>query len=286
MKAIGMLLTVGAMVVPQMVHAAELPTKPVLTLEVAKAVGVAAEAEAIKRKATVVVVVVDDGGHAVYLSRLDDTQVASVEVGIGKARTAAIFKRPSKVFEDQIRDGRVAALALPGATPLQGGVPLVLDGVVIGAIGVSGNTPQEDEDIAKVGAAALESAVHAVSPPVSYFKADDVRAAFAKGAVLFDGEGGRNYMVHASHREAAGMVEVHQDDTDIIYVLDGWATFVTGGAVEGGAATGPGEIRGSSIRAGDTRRIVKGDVLIVPNGTPHWFKDVSAPFNYYVVKVR
>ena len=87
------------------------------------------------------------------LHRLDDTQVASVEVGIGKARTAAIFRRPSKEFEDQTRSGRVAALALPGATPLQGGIPITVDGKVIGAIGVSGNTPQEDEDIAKVGAA-------------------------------------------------------------------------------------------------------------------------------------
>jgi glc operon protein GlcG len=85
------------------------------------------------------------------LHRLDDTQVASVDVGIGKARTAAIFRRPSAVFEDQIRDGRVAALALPGATPLKGGLPIVYRGKVIGAIGVSGNTPQEDEDIAKAG---------------------------------------------------------------------------------------------------------------------------------------
>ena len=115
----------------------------------------AAEMGAKKRGATVVIVVVDDGGHILLLERLDDTQVASVEVGIGKARTAAIFRRPSKEFEDQIRNGRVAALALPGATPLQGGIPIVVDGQVVGAIGVSGNTPQEDEDIAKVGAAAL-----------------------------------------------------------------------------------------------------------------------------------
>jgi glc operon protein GlcG len=126
-----------------------------LTLSAAKKMVAAAEAEAIKRGATVVIVVVDDGGHVILLERLDDTQVASVEVGIGKARTAAIFRRPSKVFEDQIREGRVAALALPGATPLQGGVPVVVDGKVIGAIGASGNTPQEDEEIAKAGAAAM-----------------------------------------------------------------------------------------------------------------------------------
>jgi len=140
---------------------AELPVKQVLTLNVAKRIAAAAEAEATRRGSTVVIVVVDDGGHTIVLERLDDTQVASVEVGIGKARTAAIFRRPSKVFEDQIREGRVAALALPGATPLQGGIPITVNGKVIGAIGVSGNTPQEDEDIAKAGAAASAGAIAA-----------------------------------------------------------------------------------------------------------------------------
>ncbi|MEW5976008.1 MAG: heme-binding protein [Acidobacteriota bacterium] len=135
------------------------PTKPVLTLQMAKQAVASAEAEAHKRGATVVIAVVDDGGHLLLLERLDDTQVASVEVAIGKARTAAIFRRPSKEFEDQVRNGRVAALALPGATALQGGVPVFLGGKVVGAVGVSGNTPQEDEDIAKVGAAAVDGAV-------------------------------------------------------------------------------------------------------------------------------
>lgn len=234
------------------------------------------------------IVVVDDGGHVLFLQRLNDTQVASVDVGIGKARTAAIFRRPSKVFEDQIREGRVAALALPGATPLQGGVPLEVDGRVVGAIGVSGNTPQEDEDIAKAGAAALSVATGGAegAPAVSYWKSADVAAAFAKGSVLFGGEDGRNYMVHASHRDGPGMAEVHTLDADIIYVLEGSATFVTGGTVENARTTGLNEIRGSAIRDGETRRISKGDVLIVPSGTPHWFKDVSGPLNYYVVKVR
>ena len=133
----------------------ETPVKPVLTLGVAKKAVEAAEKEAARRGATVVIAVVDDGGHLILLERLDDTQVASVDVGIGKARTAAIFRRPSKVFEDQVRDGRVAALALPGATPLQGGIPIIIDGKVAGAIGVSGNTPQEDEEIAIVGASAV-----------------------------------------------------------------------------------------------------------------------------------
>ena len=140
---------------------AQLPTKQVLPLNVAKRIAEAAEREAMKRGATVVIAVVDDGGHLIPLERLDDTQVASVDVAIGKARTAAIFRRPSKEFEDQIKDGRVAALALPGATPLQGGIPIVAAGKVVGAIGVSGNTPQEDEDIAKVGAAAALGAMQA-----------------------------------------------------------------------------------------------------------------------------
>ena len=137
---------------------AELPTKKVLTLGMAKKLVAAAEAEAKKRGATVVIAVVDDGGQLILLERLDDTQVASVEVAIGKARTAAIFRRPSKVFEDQVKNGRVAALALPGATPLQGGIPISVDGKVIGAIGASGNSPQEDEEIALAGAAVTATA--------------------------------------------------------------------------------------------------------------------------------
>src|SRR5215471_8807890 len=138
---------------------AELPTKRVLTLGMAKKLVAAAEAEAKKRGATVVIAVVDDGGQLILLERLDDTQVASVEVAIGKARTAAIFRRPSKEFEDQVKNGRVAALALPGATPLQGGIPITVDGKVIGAIGASGNNPQEDEEIALAGASVTAAAV-------------------------------------------------------------------------------------------------------------------------------
>ena len=135
---------------------AQLADKKVLTLQAAKKIAAAAEAEAKKQHARVVIAVVDDGGNLILLERLDDTQVASVEVGIGKARTAAIFRRPSKEFEDQIRTGRIAALALPGATPLQGGVPIIFEGKVIGAIGVSGETPAQDEELAKVGASVIK----------------------------------------------------------------------------------------------------------------------------------
>lgn len=159
MKIIANSITILLLLLAPAALRAQLPVKQVLTLDVAKKIAAAAEAEAKKRGATVVIAVVDDGGYLLVLERLDDTQVASVDVGIAKARTAAIFRRPSKVFEDQIRDGRVAALALTGATPLQGGILIVINGKVIGAIGVSGNSPQEDEDIAKVGAASAAAAI-------------------------------------------------------------------------------------------------------------------------------
>jgi glc operon protein GlcG len=96
----------------------------------------------------------------------------------------------------------------------------------------------------------------------------------------------RIYKVHASHRDGAGMVEVHERDTDIVYVLEGSATLVTGGEMVDGKPTATEEIRGASIRGGETQRIVPGDVIIIPNGVPHWFKEVPGPLNYYVVKVR
>lgn len=136
---------------------AQVLEKKTLSLQAAKKVAAAAEADARAKGARVVIAVVDEGGHLLLLERLDDTQVASVDVGIGKARTAAIFRRPSKVFEDQIRNGRVTALGLPGVTALQGGVPIIIDHQVIGAIGVSGETPQQDEDIAITGARAMET---------------------------------------------------------------------------------------------------------------------------------
>jgi glc operon protein GlcG len=129
--------------------------KKTLSLEAALRVAARAADEARARAVGVVIAVVDDGGHLIVLHRMDDTQVASVNVGIGKARTAAIYRRPSRDFEEQIRGGRVAALALADSTPLQGGIPIKLDGKVIGAIGVSGDTPQVDEAIAIAGAAAF-----------------------------------------------------------------------------------------------------------------------------------
>lgn len=136
---------------------AQLIEKTALTLEGAKKIAAVAEAKAKAEGARVVIAVVDEGGSLLLLQRLDDTQVASVNVGIDKARTAAIYRRPSKVFEDQVKNGRVSALALHGAVALQGGVPIIVGGSVIGAIGVSGETPSQDEAIAIAGAAVAAS---------------------------------------------------------------------------------------------------------------------------------
>ncbi|MGE0812601.1 MAG: heme-binding protein [Vicinamibacterales bacterium] len=133
--------------------------KPTLTLAAARVAVQAAEAEAARRGLGVVTVVVDASGTIIQLSRMDAAQVGSVNVGIGKARTAALFRRPSRVFEEQIANGRIAALALADATPLQGGVPIVLGGTVVGAVGVSGDSPSVDEDIATAGVRALESTI-------------------------------------------------------------------------------------------------------------------------------
>ena len=265
--------------------------KKSLTLDGARRVITAAQAEAKRNNAGGVIAVVDDGGHLISLDRLDNTFAAGAEISVGKARTAVLFKRPTKFFEDVIKGGRTSMVALPDFTPLQGGVPIIVDGQVVGGVGVSGaSSAQQDEEFALAGAAALMTTTAesngSIGPAVSYWSSRDVTAAFAKGAVLFDGGGGRNYMVHASRREKPGMAEVHTRDTDIIHVLEGSAAFVTGGTLIDGKATAPDELRGSSIASGERRRIAKGDVLIVPAGTPHWFEDVRGPLTYYVVKVH
>jgi glc operon protein GlcG len=285
MKLILNLALLAALLSYGAVARAQLIEKKVLTLEAADRIVAAAEAEAKQRNATVVIVVVDDGGYPLVLKRLNDTQVASVDVGIAKARTAAIFRRPSREFEQQIKNGRLASLVLPGATPLQGGIPLIVNGKVIGAIGVSGNTPQEDEDIALAGATAFAAAaaMPGAAPKPTYFPAGQVKKAFEKGMPLIEIA---NYKVHASHRDAPGIAEVHTRDTDIIYMLEGAATLVTGGAVVDGKHIESEEIRGKEVKGGETREISKGDVIVIPHGTPHWFKEVKGPINYYVVKVR
>jgi glc operon protein GlcG len=256
-----------------------------LGLEGARKAAAAAEAKAKSLGAGSAIAVVDQGGNLLYLARLDGTFAAGSMISIGKARTAALFKRPTKFFEDVVNNGRTTMVALSDFTPLQGGVPILVDGEVVGGIGVSGAmSASQDEEVAMAGAAALGSSPASAtsSMDIFYLESAKVAAAFQKGMPLLEVS---DYKVHASHREKAGEAEIHTGETDIIYMLEGSATFVTGGSVVGGREIGPGEIRGAEIAGGTVRKLSKGDVIIVPKGTPHWFKDVSGPVNYYVVKV-
>jgi glc operon protein GlcG len=269
--------------------------KKSLTIDGAKKVIAGAVAYAKKNNAPGgVIAVVDEGGNLMALERLDGTFAAGATISIGKARTAVLFKRPTKVFEDIIKNGRTAMVALPDAyfTPLQGGIPITVDGQVVGGVGVSGAaSAQQDEEMAIAGANVLSmdaksSDVKSTNkPPVLFFDAKQVSTSFSTGSVLLN-EGDRNYMVHTSRRDKPGMAEVHELDTDIIYVLEGNATFVTGGTVMDAKEIAPDEVRGSRIEGGDARQLSKGEVIIVPNNTPHWFKEVNGQFLYYTIKVR
>lgn len=130
--------------------------KPILTLEDAKRIAAAAEAEAKSNDWRVVIAVVDDGGHLLYLERSHDTQFGSVETAIQKALAAVAFQRPTKTSEDAVQNGRLIHLALPGVIPAEGGVPLQIDGVVVGGLGISGVRSFQDGQIAAAGLAVLE----------------------------------------------------------------------------------------------------------------------------------
>src|SRR5690242_18926184 len=259
----------------------EIADRKTLTLDGARRAIAAAVAQAHKNHVGGVIAVVDDGGNLMALERVDGTFAAGANISIGKARTAALFQKPTRAFEEIIGKGRTAMVALNDFTPLQGGVPITVDGQIVGAVGVSGAaTAQQDEELAMAAA----SAVSRGPAPVTFFDSTDVRAAFDTGSVLFNQ--GESYMVHASRREMAGMAEIHTKDADIVYVLDGTATLVTGGTAVDPKVTEADELRGSSIEGGEAHQLRKGDVIIVPAGVPHCFKEVSNPFLYYVVKAR
>src|SRR6266567_3529297 len=273
---------------------AQVTDKKTLTIDGAKKVIAASVASAKKNSAPgAVIAVVDDGGNLMALERLDGTFSAGANISIGKARTAVMFKKPTRFFEELINSngkGRTVMTALDNFTPLIGGIPITVDGQIVGGVGVSGAaSADQDEKLAIAGSNAFATGTSAMADPpaqISYFEKSKVDAAFAKGAILLDGSDGRNYMVHASRREKPGQAEIHTKDTDVIYVLDGTATFVTGGEAVDTKEIAANELRGSSIRNGETRQIAKGDVIVVPNGIPHQFLEVTSPFLYYVVKVR
>ncbi|MBA2658063.1 MAG: heme-binding protein [Nitrosospira sp.] len=129
--------------------------KLILTLDDAKMITAAAESEARRNDWPVVIAIVDDGAHLLHLLRLDNTQFGSIDVAIQKARAAIAFRRPTKVWEEHISDGRMRYLGLPGTLPIEGGLPITVNGQFIGAIGVSGVRSNEDAQIAQAGLLAL-----------------------------------------------------------------------------------------------------------------------------------
>jgi len=265
--------------------AADVADQSVLTLDGAKKVAAAAVEYAHSHQAPGgAIAIVDTAGQVIYLERLDGTFPAAPGISIGKARTAVMFRKPTRVFEDLVNKGRVTMTTLPDVTPftpLQGGVPIEANGRVVGAIGVSGAaSAQQDDEIATAGAESFAKS-HAATAAVIHVPRRDVEQGFKRDANLVSEAG---FRVNASRRDGPGEAEVHLIDTDIFYVLEGSATFVTGGEVVDPRQLSAEEIRGSAIAHGDERRLAKGDVITIPRGVPHWFKRVETPFTYYVVK--
>ena len=118
--------------------------------------------------------------------------------------------------------------------------------------------------------------------PVTYVDSEKVSAALAKGGALAKGD---DFTVSGARRTGPGQVEVHEKETDIFYIVDGEATFVTGGKMIGGKQTRANQWLGDDIQGGETHHLAKGDVITIPAGTPHWFKEVPKSINYYMVKV-
>jgi uncharacterized protein GlcG (DUF336 family)/mannose-6-phosphate isomerase-like protein (cupin superfamily) len=256
---------------------------PALTYEGARRAAEVANAVASERGVTPVIAVVDAGGDLVYLLRPDDAQVASTNVSVDKARTAAIYRRPSKDFEDQASGGRPSALHLARAVPLQGGMPIEQDGVVVGAIGVSGaSSADEDQELAVIGSRAFAASSRQTNG-ATFFPRDVVDATFAKGGLLLDTT---RYKIDAGRRTAPGEVEYHERVVDVMHVVEGSATVVTGGQMREAREVSPGELRAPAVDGGTPQRLSAGDVLAIPNGVPHQFTEVSDPFLYFVVKVE
>jgi glc operon protein GlcG len=256
---------------------------PALSAAEARKAAETVAAECARRGVSPVCAVVDAGGDLICIWRPDGAQVASVGVATDKARTAAIYRRPSKDFEDQASGGRASALHLARAVPLQGGIPIVRDGQVIGAVGVSGaSSADEDQELAIMGAEAL-SAQNGSANGAAFFDEEAVRARFATGGLLLDAGA---YKLDAGRREAPGEVEYHAHTVDVMHVVQGSATVVTGGEMIGVRSAGDGELRADSVTGGHAEELSEGDVLAIPAGVPHQFTRVSDPFLYFVVKVE
>ena len=289
------ILTALALVTLVATSPAQIVEKKSLNLEGAKKAIAAAVDYAKKNSAPGgVIAVVDEGGNLMALERLDGTFAMGSTISVGKARTAVLFKKPTRFFEELINKGRTAMTALDGFTPLIGGIPIVIDGQVVGGIGVSGAaSANQDEELALAGANALTGAPKVENPMSSkggsdpaiaaatFVASTQVSAAFAKGMPLLETAG---YKVHASRRVEPGQAEIHTLDTDVIYVVDGGATLVTGGKVPDAKAIAPNELRGSKIEGGEEHQIAKGDAVVIPNGLPHQFTGVKGELHYFVCK--
>ena len=256
---------------------------PALSAADARRSAQAVASECARRGVSPVCAVVDAGGDLVCIWRPDAAQVASVGVATDKARTAAIYRRPSKDFEDQASGGRASALHLARAVPLQGGIPITREDQVIGAVGVSGaSSADEDQELAVLGADAL-SAENGSANGATLFDESAIRAKFATGGLLLDAGA---YKLDAGRREAPGEVEYHAHTVDVMHVVEGTATVVTGGEMVGVRRAGDGELRADSVTGGEPHALSAGDVLAIPAGVPHQFTRVSDPFLYFVVKVE
>ena len=261
---------------------------PALTYDLARLASEAVAAAATQRGVAPVAAVVDAYGELVHLWRPDAAQIASVNVSIDKARTAAIYRRPSKDFEEQASGGRPSALHLARAVPLQGGMPIVHDGTVIGAVGVSGaSSAPEDQELATLGAEAASAASRASSNGHAngavHISKSDLDERFETGGILLDAGG---FKLDAGRRSAPGEVEYHARVVDVMHVVRGTATVVTGGEMVDAHEVAQGEIRARAIDGGTSNTLAEGDVLAIPSGVPHQFVDVSDPFHYFVVKVE
>ncbi len=292
--AIAAILALGATSYAQVVE------KKSLNLDGAKEAMAAAVDYAKKKNAPGgVIAVVDEGGNLMALERLDGTFAMGATISIGKARTAVLFQKPTRFFEELINKGRTAMTAVDGFTPLIGGIPIVIDGQVVGGIGVSGAaSANQDEELAlaganalvggetKIGAASMSSerpgsVIPATTAQAMFIDPKNVSTAFAKGVPLLETAG---YKVHASRRVEPGQAEIHTLDTDVIYVVDGSAMLVTGGKAIDTKEIAPHEIRGTKIEGGQEHQITKGEVIIIPNGVPHQFTAVTGELHYFVCK--
>jgi len=267
-------------------NADNIASQPTITNDGAKAIAAAAVGYAHAHDAPgAAIAVVDAAGILIYLERLDGTFQNAANISIGKARTAALFGKPTRVFEDAVNKGRYTMLALPEVapfTPLMGGVPIEVDGHIAGAVGVSGAaSAAQDDEIATAAAAQFGKLNAAHAAQVVHVPSAQVASAFRDDKTLIQDP---LFRVNASHRDGPGEAEVHLNDTDIFYVLQGSAEIVTGGQVDAPHNISATEVRGSHISGGDTLELARGDVVTIPRGVPHWFKRVQTPFLYYVVK--